>query len=203
MDPFTTLASRAVALMDDDIDTDIIYPARFLLLMDKTGLGDCFFADRRTAAHGQFVFDRPEHQGAGVLIAGDNFGCGSSREHAVWALVGAGFRCVISTSFGEIFYGNCFKNGVLPIVLPLERVAALAKAAEAGAPFTIDLIAQTINAGDGQPEPFEIEASRRAMLLNGWDEIDLVLKDDGPAIDAFEAAHRETSPWLFGAALEP
>jgi 3-isopropylmalate/(R)-2-methylmalate dehydratase small subunit len=134
---------------------------------------------------------------APILITGANFGSGSSREQAVWALLGQGIRCVVAESFGEIFYGNCFRNGVLPIVLSLATIAALAAAAQSGQPFIIDLETQTIRVGDAPPLAFEIAAQHRLALLNGWDETDMILNARSDAIAAFEDRHRRIQPWLF------
>jgi 3-isopropylmalate dehydratase small subunit len=183
--------------MEDDVDTDAIFPARYLLLMDKAGLGPCLFHDRRAAAGPQgFVLDQPAYAGARILIARTNFGCGSSREQAVWALVGGGFRCVIAHSFGDIFYANCFKNGLLPIALPIEDVERLGDLAQGGASFDIDLRAQTVRVED-QAWFFELAAQRRDALLSGYDEVDQILADGEPDIAAFEARQRTSHPWLF------
>lgn len=207
MDSFTTLVGLAAPLMEDDIDTDVIFPARYLLVMEKRGLGGYLFHDRRRAAdgalRGDFVLDQPVFQDSCILIAGANFGCGSSREQAVWTLAGAGFRAVIAASFGEIFYANCFKNGVLPIVLPPVAVAQLAEHAARGDRFEIDLAAQTVGAGDAPPAHFPIAADRRNALLSGRDEIDEILAHDGAHIAAFEARHRGRQPWLFAGEPAP
>lgn len=199
MERFTSLTSLAAPLLEDDVDTDVIFPARYLLLMEKRGLGEYLFHDRRRkegAVTGEFVLDQPAHRGAQILIAGSNFGCGSSREQAAWALVGAGIRCVIAESFGEIFYANCLKNGLLPIALPADQVARLGAMARQGEVFAADLRTQTIRAGDGPPTSFDIAAERRDALLNGRDEIDEILAAR-PVLEAFEAQHRQRQPWLF------
>ncbi len=199
MERFTHLEGQAVALLEDDVDTDTIFPARFLLLMDKAGLGRYLFHDRRAqavAAGEVFPLDRPQFAGADILITGVNFGCGSSREQAVWTLAGAGFRCVIAPSFGDIFYANCFKNGLLPIVLPEATVAELAVLAELGVPFTVDLEARIVRVAQGEPLPFEIAEQRREALLNGRDEVDEILLN-APQIAAFETRSRRDQPWLF------
>ncbi len=190
-------------MLEDDIDTDVIFPARFLLNMDKEGLGHYLFHDRRLAAEEKpgnvFVLDRPVFKNARILIAGANFGCGSSREQAVWTLKGAGFICVIAASFGEIFHANCFKNGLLPIVLPDETVSSLASQAEQGICFTVDLLTQTITVA-GQPAiNFSIDEQRRQSLLNGRDETDDILLGLAD-IEHFEAKHRSRQPWLFESA---
>jgi len=201
MEPFTTLSGRAAPLMQEAINTDVIFPARFLLVMEKRGLGRYLFHDYRRGADGAvtgaFVLDRPAFAAASILIAGAAFGCGSSREQAVWTLLDAGIRCVIAPSFGEIFYGNCFKNGLLPIVLDGETVARLAPQAEDGARFEVDLAAQTVRVEGEAPISFSIAPERREALLNGLDDIDEILADSGEAIAGFEAAHRRRQPWLF------
>lgn len=154
MEPFVRLDAVAAPLAGDNVDTDIIFPARFLLLMEREGLGRYAFHDRRfdgaDRERPDFVLNRPPFRDAGILIAGANFGCGSSREQAVWALRGFGIRCVIAPGFGEIFLGNCYKNGVLPIVLAAETVAALALVASAGSRFVVDLVAMTLSV-EGRP----------------------------------------------------
>lgn len=196
MKPFTSVRSMAVVLMENDIDTDIIYPARFLLVMDKKGLGQYLFHDRRGPEHPDFPPDRPEVAKAEILIAGANFGCGSSREQAVWALLDGGFKCVISPSFGEIFYNNCFKNGLLPIRLDEAQVKDLAVKASAGVVFDVDLVARQIS-GEGVNIAFALEDRLQLRLLEGWDDIDLILNDQSEAIAAFEAKQKINQPWLF------
>jgi 3-isopropylmalate/(R)-2-methylmalate dehydratase small subunit len=188
MQPFTRLSGRAASLREDNVDTDVIYPARFLTITAREGLGAHAFADRGF---------RPD--GAPVLVAGANFGCGSSREQAVWALRGCGVRCIIAPGFGEIFAGNCIRNGVLPVTLDTQAVARLHRAAEAGAPFTVDLHACTIEAGDAQAIGFAILEPQRQALLNGWDETSAILARDGALIDAFERRQRAEQPWLYPA----
>jgi 3-isopropylmalate/(R)-2-methylmalate dehydratase small subunit len=201
MQPFTRLSGTAAALLEENIDTDIIFPARFLLIIDRHGLGRYAFHDRRFDTQGEeiasFVMNQMPWRDAPILITGANFGSGSSREQAVWALLGQGIRCVVAESFGEIFYGNCFRNGVLPIVLSLATIAALAAAAQSGQPFIIDLETQTIRVGDAPPLAFEIAAQHRLALLNGWDETDMILNARSDAIAAFEDRHRRIQPWLF------
>ena len=199
MRKFTTLTSVAAPLPETHIDTDIIFPARFLLLPDKKGLGDKLFNERRQNRSGdgpRFILDTPPFDTAEILVTGRNFGTGSSREQAVWALADFGIRAVVAPSFGEIFFANCFKNGVLPIVLDEgshERVMARASAA---APLTIDLQAQTVDLGDGAPIGFDIEPYRKRSLLLGLDEIGMILADDAVDITAFEARQRASQPWL-------
>lgn len=194
MTPFARLTAIAAPFPEGQIDTDVIFPARFLLLLDKKGLGRHLFHERR--AKGGFVLDTPPWDKARILVTGPDFGTGSSREQAVWALVDFGIRCVIGPSFGEIFFANCFRNGVLPVVLtgdPWHRVLA---EAEAGRPVTIDLPAQEVRLADGSAIPFAVEADRKRALLEGLDEIGVILRDDLAAIEAFEARHRATRPWL-------
>jgi len=201
MEPFTTLRGVAAPLMQEAINTDVIFPARFLLVMERRDLGRYLFHDQRRGADGratgEFILDRPAFAGASILIAGAAFGCGSSREQAVWTLLGAGIRCVIAPSFGEIFYANCFKNGLLPVVLPGEAVAGLAALTERGARLEVDLAAQTVTADTEMPIPFAIAPERRATLLGGLDEIDEILVGSGEQISGFEARHRRRQPWLF------
>jgi 3-isopropylmalate/(R)-2-methylmalate dehydratase small subunit len=201
MSEFKMVTSVAAPLAESDIDTDVVIPARFLLLLDKSGLGTHLFHERRHDPDGTknttFVLNRPPFDRAQILIAGQNFGCGSSREQAVWALADFGIRCVIAPSFGEIFAANCFKNGVLPITLGEEAYARVLRAAEGGTPLTADLVAREIRIGDGDPIAFSVDAHRRRALLLGLDEIGMILADDLVEIDAFEARHRSSSPWLF------
>lgn len=197
MQPFTHLTSFAAPLPESDVDTDIIFPARFLLLLDRKGLGEHLFHERRHAKDGStFVLNRQPWDRAEILVAGANFGCGSSREQAVWALVDFGIRCVIAKSFGEIFFANCFKNGALPIVLDGEEHAAVMADAEASRPITIDLDEQTIALSAGLVIGFEIEPHRKRALLLGLDEIGTILADDEALITAFESRHWIQRPWL-------
>lgn len=201
MVPFTSLTGPAASLAEADIDTDVIFPARFLLLLDRAGLGRHLFQERRFESSGapkpDFVLNRPPFDAARVLIADRNFGSGSSREQAVWALADFGIRCVIAASFGEIFFNNCFKNGVLPIVLDLAALAGLRAATATGADLTVDLDHQHILMPDGTAVNFSVDPHRRAALLAGLDEIGKVLAEDGEAVERFEAAHRARAPWLF------
>ena len=189
-----------------DVDTDVIFPARFLLLLDKAGLGKHLFHERRyrEGRTTDFVLNSPPFDKARILVAGKNFGSGSSREQAVWALADFGIRCVIAPSFGEIFYNNCFKNGVLAIVLagdPHERI--MSAAATAGS-IAVDLETQQVSLSNGASLPFDIDPYHRRALLLGLDEIGAILADDASKIDAFEALQRDTFPWvqLDGAALD-
>ncbi len=199
--PFTTLSGHGAPMAEDNIDTDIIYPARFLLITARAGLGDYAFYDRRFDKDGAeiagYVLNQPAFRHAPILIAGDNFGSGSSREQAVWALLGMGVRCVIAPSFGEIFHANCQRNGILPITLPRDRVDALIAAAGKGACFDVDLPAQTLTCEDQTPIPFDIAPERKEALIHGWDETSQILNTQGPAIAAFEAAQRALQPWLY------
>ena len=201
MKPFLTIDSVAACLPGQNIDTDAIYPARFLLLMDREGLGDYLFHDwrfdRNGKATGAFVLDTEPFSKAQILIAGSGFGCGSSREQAVWALTGFGIRCVIAPSFGEIFAGNATKNGLLTITLPVETVQNLSVAAQRGARFRIDLGDRTLGVDNQQIATIDIPEGRRQALLNGWDETDVLLREEGEAISSFEARHRIAQPWLF------
>jgi len=183
-----TFESKTVVFPVDNIDTDQIIPARFLKTISKVGLDKQLFNDWRYDANGKenpdFVLNRPEAKGAQVLVAGDNFGCGSSREHAPWALTQWGFRAIVSTSFADIFKGNSLKNGLLPIVVPADVHAALI--ASPGAVLKIDLASQTLTLPDGKKVEFPIDAFSKQCLLDGVDELGYILKQD-PAIQAFEA----------------
>ena len=194
MEPFTQLTARAAPLAEANIDTDIILPARFLVLTHKRGLGQYAFFERR--AQGGFVLDDPRYAGAQILVAGANFGCGSSREHAPWALQDLGIRCVIAPSFGEIFRANCVRNGMLPVVLPEAQWRLVLAAAEAGQTVTANLFAQTITLA-GQVIPFAIDAAERATLLGGLDEIGGLLGQYAGAIAQFETSQRAAAPWLW------
>ena len=196
MDAFTTLSARAVPLDLVNIDTDRIVPARFLRRPRSAGYQNFLFHDLREQEPG-FALNRPEYQGAQILVAAENFGCGSSREAAVWALAGIGLRAWIAPSFGDIFFENSFKNGVLAFTLPHGRVAALRQqiAAAPEAPLSIDLPAQTLTSPDGNIDHFEIDPFRKECLLAGIDEIDLTLRYE-PDIAAFEQRQRIEMPWL-------
>jgi len=201
MDSFTTLTGIAAPMPLVNIDTDMIIPKQFLKTIKRSGLGRNLFDEMRYDREGNeiadFVLNRPAYRQAQILVAGDNFGCGSSREHAPWALLDFGIRCVISTSFADIFYNNCFKNGILPVTLPAEAVAHLMKDAEKGANarITIDLPAQTVTAADGTVFAFDIDPFKKHCLVNGLDDIGLSLEKVS-AIDAFEARARAQRPWL-------
>lgn len=194
MAKFTTLSSHVVPLLVDNVDTDQIIPARFLKVIDKEGLAKSLFCDWRYLADGSpkpdFVLNLPESQGARILLAGDNFGCGSSREHAPWALTGWGFRAVISTSFADIFRNNSLKNGLLPVVVSPETHAKLRAAVERDPKTTlnIDLESTTLTLPDGTKTSFPIDAFARHCLLNGIDELGYILSFEDK-IKAYEAAH--------------
>jgi 3-isopropylmalate/(R)-2-methylmalate dehydratase small subunit len=194
MAKFTTLKSRVVVLPVNNIDTDQIIPARFLKVTDKTGLGKNLFCDWRYNADGSpkpdFVLNRPESQGAQVLLAGDNFGCGSSREHAPWALTGYGLRAIISTSFADIFRNNALKNGLLPIIVDVKTHQALFEILEEipNAEVDIDLESQTVSLPTGHKVSFPIDGFSKTCLLNGTDELGYILAFDDK-ISAFEKAH--------------
>jgi 3-isopropylmalate dehydratase small subunit len=200
MTPFTTLTARAAPLDIDNVDTDQIIPAQFLKTTQREGLGRGLFHSFRFDASGApkagFVLDDPAYANAGVLIAGDNFGCGSSREHAPWALLDFGVRCVIASGFADIFYNNCFQNGLLPIVLPREATRALLEEARGGNHvFTVDLERQVVTAPSGRAFPFEIDPGRKAKLLQGLDAIGETLRK-APSIDAYEARRSLQEPWV-------
>lgn len=192
MEPITAFTSQVVSLPAENIDTDQIIPARFLKTTEKAGLGDSLFCDWRYDAAGQpkpdFVLNRPEMKGRGVLLTGDNFGCGSSREHAPWALTGYGFKAVISTSFADIFRNNALKNGLLPIAVDTETHWKLSEqlAAQPDATVTVDLAAQTLTLPDGQAIRFPIDAFSRTCLLQGVDELGYLL-GHAAQIAAYEA----------------
>ena len=196
MTPFTTLTSIAVPLEMVNVDTDRIVPARFLRQPRSAGYQNFLFHDLREKDPA-FVLDRPGYAGAQILVAAENFGCGSSREAAVWALAGAGFRAWIAPSFGDIFLENSFKNAALAIVLPLRTVALLREtlAREPGMELTIDLPAQTVTMPGGGLERFEIDPFRKECLLAGIDEIELTLRYEGD-IAAYERRQRDETPWL-------
>jgi 3-isopropylmalate/(R)-2-methylmalate dehydratase small subunit len=193
MDPITTFTARMIALPVENIDTDQIIPARFLKVTDKAGLGEALFSDWRYRPDGtpdpEFVLNRPEARGAGVLLAGHNFGCGSSREHAPWALAGFGFRAVISTYFADIFRNNALKNAILPITVDEATHARLLVLAEAGTPeVTVDLATQTLTLPDGEAVHFPIEPFAKHCLLHGVDQLGFLVAAE-EAIAAYEAAH--------------
>jgi len=200
MDKFTTLTGIAAPLPIANIDTDMIIPARYLKTIKRTGLKEGLFANLRSGedrTREDFILDREPYDRSKILIAGENFGCGSSREHAPWALLDAGIRVIISASFADIFYNNCFKNGILPIVLPQEQVDMLMDDAERGdnARITVDLENQTISGPDGGTISFDIDPFRKHCLINGLDDIGLTMKK-ADEIEDFEAKRRLAQPWL-------
>ncbi len=200
MEKFTTLTGVAAPMPLVNIDTDMIIPKQFLKTIQRSGLGKNLFDEMRYTQDGQeipdFVLNQPAYRNAQILVAGDNFGCGSSREHAPWALLDFGIRCVISTSFADIFYNNCFKNGILPVVLPQDAVDYLMDDARKGANarITVDLENQTVTASDGRTFAFEVDPFKKHCLLNGLDDIGLTL-EKAAAIDAFEAKAATLRPW--------
>lgn len=202
MDKFTTLSGVAAPLPIINVDTDQIIPARYLTTIGRTGLGRGLFHSMRYEDDGSnrpgFVLNRAPYDRARILVAGENFGCGSSREHAPWALMDFGIRCVIAPSFADIFFNNCVKNGILLIPLPQAMVEALqAEIADpAKATLGIDLPKQEIRRADGSTITFEIDASRKHRLLNGLDDIGLTLEKSA-AISSFEKAQRASQPWLY------
>jgi 3-isopropylmalate/(R)-2-methylmalate dehydratase small subunit len=201
MDKFTVLTGVAAPLPMMNVDTDKIIPKQYLKTIERTGLGKALFDEMRYRPDGSenpdFVLNKPAYRSAKILVAGENFGCGSSREHAPWALLDFGIRCVIAPSFADIFHSNCFQNGVLPIKLPAETVALLMADAEKGANarLTIDLAAQTITRPDGSTVAFEVDSYRRHCLLEGLDDIGVTLQKE-PAIAGFEAKQRLSQPWV-------
>jgi 3-isopropylmalate/(R)-2-methylmalate dehydratase small subunit len=191
MDKFTVLTGVAAPLRIINVDTDMIIPKQYLKTIKRTGLGTGLFAEMRYQDDGtenpDFVLNKPAYRKAQIMVAGDNFGCGSSREHAPWALLDFGIRCVIATSFADIFYNNCFKNGILPITVPPEDLEKLFDDAERGsnATLTVDLESQEIRGPDGGVIKFDIDPFRKHCLLNGLDDIGLTL-EKAPSIDRYE-----------------
>ncbi len=200
MDKFTTLTGIAAPLPIVNVDTDMIIPKDYLKTIKRTGLSKGLFAEMRFNEDGtenpDFVLNKPAYRNAQILVAGDNFGCGSSREHAPWALLDFGIRCVISTSFADIFYNNCFKNGILPIKVSPENLEKLMDDAERGANavITVDLEAMEISGPDGGRITFDLDEFRRHCLLNGLDDIGLTM-EKSTSIDRFEKANTESRPW--------
>ncbi len=209
MQAFTTLTGLVAPLDRANVDTDAIIPKQFLKSIHRTGFGPYCFDEWRYLDHGEpgqdcthrplnqdFVLNQSHYQGAQILLARRNFGCGSSREHAPWALLDYGFRAIIAPSFADIFYNNCFKNGILPIVLEEKIVDSLFKAITPGYSLTIDLTAQTVITPTGEALTFTIDSFRKHCLLNGLDDIDLTLRQ-GDAIVAYENRRKLEAPWLF------
>ncbi|HSF91921.1 MAG TPA: 3-isopropylmalate dehydratase small subunit [Paracoccaceae bacterium] len=201
MEKFTKVTGIAAPMPLVNIDTDMIIPKVFLKTIKRSGLGVNLFDEMRYDRQGNeiadFVLNKPAYRAAQIIVAGDNFGCGSSREHAPWALADFGIKSVISTSFADIFYNNCFKNGILPIVLPQEAVDVLLKDAEKGANarMEIDLEAQTVTASDGQVFAFEVDAFKKHCLMNGLDDIGLTM-EKAVSIDSYEAKAATLRPWV-------
>ncbi len=200
MDKFTTLTGVAAPMSLVNIDTDMIIPKQFLKTIQRSGLGKNLFDEMRYTQDGkeipEFVLNQPAYRKAEIIVAGDNFGCGSSREHAPWALLDFGIRCVISTSFADIFFNNCFKNGILPVVLPQEAIDVLMDDARKGANarITVDLESQTVTASDGTSFHFEVDAFKKHCLMNGLDDIGLTM-EKASAIDSFEKKNATLRPW--------
>jgi 3-isopropylmalate/(R)-2-methylmalate dehydratase small subunit len=200
MEKFTTLSGVAAPLPMVNVDTDMIIPKQFLKTVKRTGLSEGLFYEMRFDENGKakegFILDQPAYQNAQILVAGENFGCGSSREHAPWALLDAGIRCVIAPSFADIFYNNCFKNGILPIVLPPEQVDLLMDDAQRGANavVTVDLEKQEITGPDGGSIRFDLDPFRKHCLLNGLDDIGLTL-EKADKIATFEETRKTAQPW--------
>ena len=201
MDRFEKLNGIAAPMPLINIDTDMIIPKVFLKTIKRSGLGANLFDEMRYDGNGNenpnFVLNKPQYRNAEIIVAGDNFGCGSSREHAPWAIKDFGILCVISTSFADIFYNNCFKNGILPIVLPKEQVEALMEDAEKGANarMQVNLEAQTVTSSDGDVFNFEIDAFKKHCLLNGLDDISLSLEKSS-SIESYEAKIAVERPWV-------
>ncbi len=209
MDAFTRHSGTVLPMDRSNVDTDAIIPKQFLKSIRRSGFGPFLFDDWRYLDPGDldtpierrrpnpdFELNDPRYAGASILLARKNFGCGSSREHAVWALQNAGFRCVIAPSFADIFFNNCFKNGVLPIVLKEESVDLLFEQCADGAQLTIDLPAQSISTPAGEQLAFDIDSGRKERLVEGLDDIGLTL-EKAEAIRSFEQRHRSAQPWLF------
>ncbi|WP_339842889.1 3-isopropylmalate dehydratase small subunit [uncultured Halopseudomonas sp.] len=213
MKPFTQHTGLVAPLNRANVDTDLIIPKQFLKSIKRTGFGQNLFDELRYLDEGlpgqdasqrplnpDFVLNQPRYQGASVLLARKNFGCGSSREHAPWALEEYGFRAILAPSYADIFYNNSFKNGLLPIVLDEKDIDELFAQAEEqeGYELTVDLAAQTVIRPDGKTYSFDVDNFRKHCLLNGLDDIGLTL-EDADAIREFEVAHKQNNPWLFGA----
>ena len=201
MDKFEKLSGIAAPMPLINIDTDMIIPKVFLKPIKRSGLGVNLFDEMRYQDDGSenpdFVLNKPQYRETEILVAGDNFGCGSSREHAPWAIKDFGIRCVISTSYADIFFNNCFKNGILPIVLPKAQVDVLMKDAEKGsnARIEVDLGAQTVTTSDGETFSFEVDAFKKHCLLNGLDDIGLTM-EKAASIDAYESKLQVSHPWV-------
>ncbi len=201
MEKFTQLTGVAAPLPDINVDTDKIIPADYLKTIKRTGLGVGLFSEMRYLADGSdnpdFVLNKPAYRETKILVVGENFGCGSSREHAPWALLDYGIRCIIATSFADIFFNNCFKNGILPIVLPQSDIDKLMDDADRGsnAVLSVDLETQEIRGPDGGVISFDVDEFRKHCLLNGLDDIELTLQRDQQISD-FESNQAAEQPWL-------
>lgn len=201
MEKFEKITGVAAPMPLVNIDTDMIIPKVFLKSIARTGFGKNLFDEMRFNRDGteieDFVLNKPQYRNAEILIAGDNFGCGSSREHAPWAIADFGIKCIISTSFADIFYNNSFKNGILPIIMPQEVMDVLMADAEKGsnARMTIDLEAQVVTTSDGQEFPFDVDAHKKHCLLEGLDDIGLTMAKKA-SIDTFEASMQQERPWV-------
>ena len=200
METFTTLSGPAAPLMLANVDTDVIIRVEPMTRHPREALGPFAFEALRYRPDGsedpEFILNQPAFRGAPILLAGSNFGCGSSREPAVWALMGMGVRCVIAPSFGDIFFGNCFQNGVLPIVLDEHSIEELATTARTGAAMIVDLLQRQLSIGDAAPLAFQVDELRRESLLAGLDAIGLTLQDT-PAIAAWQDVDRTRRPWIW------
>jgi 3-isopropylmalate/(R)-2-methylmalate dehydratase small subunit len=200
MQPFTTLTAIAAPLPMMNVDTDMLIPKQFLRTIKRTGLGANLFNDMRYDENGKpkpdFVLNRAPYDKANILVAGENFGCGSSREHAPWALLDFGLRCVIAPSFADIFFNNCFKNGILPVVLPQNQIDEIMEriTAQPGATVTVNLQDQTVQSGNNV-YPFDVEPFRKNCLLNGLDDIGLTL-EKAKAIEGYEEQRKKQRSWL-------
>ncbi len=199
MTPFSTLTGTAAPLPIPNVDTDMIIPKQFLRTIKRTGLAEGLFYEMRFDMEGkpnpEFVLNKEPFNHAQILIAGENFGCGSSREHAPWSLLDFGLRCIIAPSFGDIFYNNCFKNGILPLQLKQEEVDFLMNAAGSGQPISINLAEQKVVCGNRVFE-FEIDPFRKHCLINGLDDIGLTLEKES-FISSYEAKNKDSKPWLW------
>ncbi|MCE9507844.1 MAG: 3-isopropylmalate dehydratase small subunit [Alphaproteobacteria bacterium] len=200
MKAFTVLKGVAAPLPVPNIDTDKIIPKQYLKTIQRTGLGQYLFDEIRFTPDRKerpdFVLNKPAYRQASILVAGENFGCGSSREHAPWALLDFGIHCVIAPSYADIFYNNCFKNGILPVIMPKDKVDILMKDAEAGKPLTVDLPRQKVLRDNGEAFSFEIDGFRKHCLVNGLDDIGLTLEHE-PDITAFEKQQKGSQSWLY------
>lgn len=199
MKSFTTLSSVAAPLPLQNIDTDMIIPKQFLKTIKRTGLKEGLFYEMRYTVDGKriddFVLHKEPYDHANILVAYENFGCGSSREHAPWALLDFGIRCVIAPSYADIFYNNCFKNGILPVALPRAQVDSIMQVAATGAKVEVDLATQTVKAGNHEFK-FEIDPFRKRCLFEGLDDIGLT-REKAPAIATFETKDKQAHPWLY------